>query len=323
MTPSQISRFPRLAELRSYFRNLENQTNLQAQISHTQELLALLPDVDDVVNQELLTLQQCKETVDASFARLLSVKESVNQEFDQILAHVSSQAWYEEHLKVAKQQRENWLCTPTQIQHLLLAWTKIDHTWKYPVALINAQHDEVINNLLSCYLLYLVDIDRDILIKQFNKLENSVQPRVKLHHAEKYDWDNLDWEKRIGFNEFHNSWGVPTKQMALVVVWNLFERFNLWSAENFLAKTKELLRPGGQIFFNMFNAESANAASFVATGAVGALTKSQVEQLCTKLGFVIEFWIPHGSDSVSVLLRLPEPLKSDKTKWPLGIIKKS
>lgn len=323
MTPQQISRFPMLAELRACLKNYANVTNVPAQIANVQTLLALLPEVDQFVEKELSILGECQVSLENSYIRFLDLLQRVDQEYQEILQHVSSQSWYENHLRVSTHQREKWQCNINQLQDLLLVWTKMNDTWKYPIALINAQHKEVINVLISCYLLYMIDVDRDLLVKQLDALENSVQPRVKYHVIPSYDWDRLDWQTYIGYTEQQIRWGVPTGQMALVVVWNLFERYNAWAIEQSLLKIRELLRPGGQVFFNTFDIESSHAAAFVADGTLGGITKSQLTQLAEKLGLDVKFWIPRGSDYVTVLLARPDTLDSNKTKWPLGLIKKS
>lgn len=323
MSPEQLSRFPRLAELRSYLRDFGSVVDIDPQIKKTTELYALLPEVDQIVDEEISILNTAKDQIAGSHKRLLDLKPCIDQEYAAILDHMSTESWYLNHLAIAKHQREKWYCNPNQVQDLLLVWSKMDHPWKYPVALINAQHSEVIKILISCYLLYMMDIDREILVKQLHSLEDSVQSRVKLHTLPRGSWESLDFNINIGYNEQLTTWGVPTGQMALVVVWNLFERFNLWAAEQFLIKARELLRPGGKIFFNTHDAESSNAAAFMADGKLGGMTKDQLHALANKLDLVVSQWIPNGSDYVSVVLSHPDPLHSSKTKWPLGLIKKS
>lgn len=321
MTHDQLSRFPRLAELRNLLKNFGNATDITPQIQKTQELMALLPDVDQLVEKELDSLAQCKDLLFAGHTRLMDLKQQVENEYQQILDHVSDCAWFKQHLEIADHQRDKWLCNPNQVQDLLLVWSRTNDAWKYPVTMINAQHDEVIKILISYYLLYMVDTDRDLLIKKYNSIENSVQPRVKFHTVP--SWHDLDWATKLGYNEHQMHWGVPMGQMGLVVVWNLFERFNLYAAENFLTQVKPLLRPGGQVFFNMFDADSSNAAAFISDGKIGGMNRAQIDALALKLGMEISMWVNRGSDLISVLLSMPGVLQSDKTKWPIGIVKKS
>lgn len=323
MSPDQLSRFPRLAELRLCLQNFGSAVDIDPQIKKTQELLALLPEIDQVVDKETEILQAAKEQVTSSHQRILALKSNLDQEYAALLDHMSTESWYLHHLAIAKHQREKWYCNPNQVQDLLLVWSRMDDPWKYPVALINAQHHEVIKILISCYLLYMIDIDRELMVNQLGTLEDSVQSRVKFHTLPRSSWESLDFNINIGYNEQLTTWGVPTDQMALVVVWNLFERFNLWAAEQFLGKAKDLLRPGGKIFFNTHDAESANAAAFMADGKLGGMTKDQLHALASKLDLVVSQWIPNGSDYVSVVLARPGTLQSNKTKWPLGLIKKS
>ncbi len=323
MTPEQISRFPRLAELRSLLNNFVSAVDCNPQLLAAQQLLALLPDVDQKVNHELQVLADCQQSLHDSHDRLMTLRDQVNDEYNSILEFVSTESWYRQHLPVEKHQRDKWFCSQGQLQDLLLVWTRINDPWKYPVAVINAQHEEIIKVLISCYLLYMIDVDRDLLLKQYNNIENSVQPRVKFHTLPNWNWDKLDLATSMGYNEHQMNWGVPSGQMALVVVWNLFERFNLWAAENFLTQAKQLLRPGGQIMFNTFDADSPNAAAFMGEGKLGGMNKQQLAELAARLDLEISMWVSHGSDFVSVLLTSPGTLHSDKTKWPTGIVKKS
>lgn len=323
MTPDQLSRFPRLAELRSLLNNFVSAVDCNPQMLAMQQLLALLPEVDQTVNLELQVLADCQQNLIDSHARLMTLRDQVNEEYNSILDFVSTESWYRQHLSVEKHQREKWFCSQGQLQDLLLAWSRIVDPWKYPVAMINAQHDEIIKVLISCYLLYMIDVDRDLLLKQYNNIENSVQPRVKFHTLPNWNWDKLDLAPVMGYNEHQMNWGVPSGQMALVVVWNLFERFNLWAAENFLLQAKQLLRPGGQIMFNTFDANSPSAAAFISDCKVGGMSKQQLVALAQRLDLEISMWIPHGSDFVTVLLTSPGTLHSDKTKWSTGIVKKS
>lgn len=310
-----------LAELNLLLNAYGDPTALDQQIRRTQELLALLPDADEVVSRELAVLENCSAELKASHGRLAQLLASAEQEFLQILDHVSSEDWFNKQLLFSEQQRNKWLCHEQQIQDLLLTWSLIEDTWKYPMAVINVQHDRVLEVCNSCYLLYMIDIDRDLLIEKYNSFENSVQPRIKYHTIPK--WTEPDWETKLGLNQYQMHWGVPTEQMALVVVWNLFERFNAWAAKQFLIKTKQLLRPGGKILFNMFDASSSNAAAFITDGKIGGMTKSQVQTIAQELGLELGMWSKHGSDLVTVILQDPAALQSDKIKWPLGIIKKS
>ena len=323
MTPEQLSRFPRLAELKGLLNNFVSAVDCDPQLKATQQLLALLPDIDQTVSQELEVLASCQQNLHNSHARLMSLRDQVNEEYNNILDFVSSETWYQQHLSIVQHQREKWFCGQGQLQDLLLVWSKINEPWKYPVAMINAQHEEIIKVLISCYLLYMIDVDRDLLLKQYNNVENSVQPRGKFHTLPDWNWNKLDLAPVMGYNEHQMNWGVPSGQMALVVVWNLFERFNLWAAENFLMQAKQLLRPGGQIMFNTFDADSPSAAAFISDRKVGGMNKQQLTALVKKLDLEISMWAPHGSDFVSVVLTSPGTLHSDKTKWPTGIVKKS
>jgi hypothetical protein len=73
----------------------------------------------------------------------------------------------------------------------------------------------------------------------------------------------------------------------------------------------------------MFDADSSNAAAFISDGKIGGMNRAQIDALALKLGMEISMWVNRGSDLISVSLSVPGVLQSDKTKWPMGIVKKS
>jgi hypothetical protein len=112
--------------------------------------------------------------------------------------------------------------------------------------------------------------------------------------------------------------------MALVSAINIFERFPAETLQLCLTEVKKLLRPGGRIVFNVFDAHTPSVARQMSEGTISGITKQQMSSIANALGLNITTWTKvFANDFVVVTLTAPGQLQSSKTDPSRAVRRKS
>lgn len=300
--------FAQLAEMRRLMHDMHSWPDLTEFKHVMQGMLGVLPDVSDKIQQELLVIAQCQQDFGLMHARMNAVGSDIDTQFETLLTFMSTQDHFSKNLEISKLVRDSWRVNQSTLDHMLLQIDCMHNVWKYPAACVNVQHDQVINAMLAFDYLYLIDCDPGLLTMQQQKQNNTVLHRLKAHVTT--DFNQLDFGKK----EFdHLRFGMPQGQMAMVMIPNLFERHTAQSIKSQLTSIKTLLRPGGLVVANAFNAHSRSVAQMMQNGLCAGLTRAQAQDLAQDLQMHLkEYTVTCSNDDVVLIFQLPGQLHSSK-----------
>ena len=168
----------------------------------------------------------------------------------------------------------------------------------------------------------MVDPDRTILDQQHDAVEDGVKNRLKKHPV--FNFEDLDFASQTHATPNGLKFGVPLGQMAMVVVPNVFERLPADTTKRVLEQIKPLLRPGGKIVFNVFDAKSPSIAQMMSEGICAGITQHQLYSIANELGLIVRSWQRVlANNFVVVVLAMPGELHSAKVKSSSGFRRRS
>ena len=291
MDQKQIDRLPGLVSLRNHMLHMRSWDPVvqTQQTLHTDlcELLGTLDDVSsavapqvDIAQNIIHSLQTLKQNIDQVYA-------VVQAEIDAIGDAVSTKEHYLQNLLVSNDTREKFHVTDYMLNEIVVG-TGLPDIWKFPTCIVNAQFNFMVEQVLAGDVVYLVDVDSDIIQKQIANVNLAIQARMRGHKID--EWHNLDFSQYTSATITHNRWGLPLGQIGIVLVSGIFERFNLETISTALNQLKPLLRPGGKIFFTVNNADSPAGATNVASKTNGYVTESRLRKLVEENQLVFKSW---------------------------------
>jgi SAM-dependent methyltransferase len=317
-----VTRFSLLAEMRQYINEVRPLPVINSLKEDVQGLMGLMPEYNAMLKEQVDIVDRTSNDFQSIQSCIANIKQEIDAEYNKILAHLSTHDYFVKNLAISKSVRDYWVMYPSVIDHVLIESSIIKDQWKYPAVCINAQHFDIVNTLLAFDLLYIVDIDRTILDQQYNAVDEGTTNRLKKHPVFKFE--DLDFASQVLPTPNGLKFGVPAGQMAMVAVPNVFERFPAETIKRALEQIKPLLRPGGKIVFNVFDAESPSVAQLMSEGTCAGITKNQMNSIAYELGMVVRLWQRVlANDFVVVVLALPGELHSAKVKSSSGFRRRS
>lgn len=314
MDQKQLDTLPGLVELSNKINSMKSWSAMQtARDNHHNELCELLGTMEqvstrilpyvDLHQQYTQQLLNCKAEID-------SIKNSIDAEIKIIADIVSHPAYCYDKLKITPATRQNFVLTDLLMDELVVR-TGLPDIWKYPTCCINVQALQVVEQVMAGDTVYLVDVESELLSAAVANFTPAVQQRTRTHQID--NWHDLTFEQYISNTPNRNRWGLPKQQMALVVVYGIFERYNLGAIDDALPKLKQLLRAGGKLLFTVNNADCAGGAGNVVVGANGYVTHSALVEVVAKHGLELTAWkYITNQDFVLVEVTAPGPLQSSK-----------
>lgn len=316
------TKFSLLASMRSYINDVRPLPDASTLKEDVLGLAGLIPEYDSMLHEQAAKVDRAVSDFNDISNHIASMKKEIDEQYGTMLLHLSKHKRYDEFLAISRNVREHWVLYQSVLDHVLLESSMIKDRWKYPAVCINAQHSELIDAMLAYELLYLVDTDRDILEKQHEVFDDGGNLRLKQHPIASFA--ELDFNSETLPIPRGLKFGVPLGQMAMVVAPNIFERFPAETVKIVLDQIKPLLRPGGKIVFNVFDAESPSVAQLMHEGLASGVTQGQIANIAQELGLEVRGWKRAlANDFVVVVLGLPGELKSIKVKSSTGFRKRS
>jgi hypothetical protein len=317
-----ITRFSLLAEMRQYIDQVQPLPVVASLKQDIQGLMGLMPEYNAMLKEQVDIVDRASSDFHSIQSCIATMKQQIDTEYNEILAHLSTHDYFIKNLAISKSVREHWVMYASVLDHILVESSMIKDQWKYPAVCINAQHIDLVNTLLAFDLLYMVDADWTMLDQQYNAVEDGVKNRLKKHRV--VDFEDLDFASQTHPSPNGLKFGVPLGQMAMVAVPNIFERFPAETTKQVLEQIKPLLRPGGKIVFNVFDAKSPSVAQLMSEGVCSGITQDQLNSIANELGLVVRSWQRVlANDFVVVVLAMPGELHSAKVKSSTGFRRKS
>lgn len=317
-----ITRFSLLAQMRQYIDEVRPLPAIGSLKQDVQGLIGLMPEYNAMLKEQVDIVDRAGTDFHGVQSCIATMKQEIDAEYHEILAHLSTHDYFVKNLAISKSVREHWVMYPSVLDHVLIESSMIKDQWKYPAVCVNAQHVNLVNTLLSFDLLYMVDPDRTILDQQYDAVEDGVKTRLKKHPV--FNFEDLDFANQTLPIPNGLKFGVPLGQMAMVAVPNIFERFPAETTKRVLEQIKPLLRPGGKIVFNLFDAESPSVAQLMADSVCAGITQNQLHSIANELGLVVRLWQRVlANDFVVVVLAMPGELHSAKVKSSSGFRRRS
>jgi SAM-dependent methyltransferase len=317
-----ITRFSLLAEMRRYINEIRPLPALASLKEDVQGLMGLMPEYNAMLKQQVDIVDRASTDFVGIQSCIATMKQEIDTKYYEILAHLSTHDYFAKNLAISKSVRENWVMYSSVLDHILVEASMIKDQWKYPAVCVNAQHIDLVNTLLTFDLLYMVDPDRTMLDQQYDVVEDGVKNRLKKHPV--FNFEDLDFANQTLPMPNGLKFGVPLGQMAMVAVPNVFERFPADTTKRVLEQIKPLLRPGGKIVFNVFDAESPSVAQMMADSICAGITQNQLNNIANELGLVVRSWQRVlANDFVVVVLAMPGELHSSKVKSSSAFRRKS
>jgi hypothetical protein len=320
MEREHIERMPSLARMLDFLSQVEKLPSIESYRASLTGLLGTLPEHADTISNQIEICDSVKTMLSQLPPSITTIYNTVNTEFNEILNHLNTTEWFEENLRIGKEVRYHWRMFEGHYTELLILLSTIDRVWRFPLACINAQHNEVLDAMLVGDYLYMVDVDSSIMENYYKNTDLSIQPRLKQQQVSNFH----DMDFGISIMAQNSKYGVPAGQMALVACMNIFERFTAEVMIDSLTRIKTLLRPGGMIFFTVLDAMQDSTAMTMVEGSTSGVTKSQMHYICQQIGLELKSWKTVAArNGVSVVLRAPGELTSSKTEPSTAFRQKS
>lgn len=316
-----IKRFPILAEMRRYINDVRPLPSVADLKQDVQGLMGTMPEYTEMLQQQVDLVDRAVSDFESISDNIADMKKEIDAEYNEILAYLSSQKQFVDNLAISRSVREHWVLYPSVMESIMVEASMIRDQWKYPATCINAQHYDLIDTLLAFELLYLIDIDKTVLSKQQKAIDDGGSNRLKHHPI--VDFESLEFASETSIAS-DMKFGVPLGQMAMVVAPNIFERITPEVSKTVLGQIKTLLRPGGKIVFNLFDAESPTVAQLMVDGVCSGYTQGQMAAIANELGLVVQSWRRVlANNFIVVVLTMPGELHSVKVKSSTGFRRRS
>jgi hypothetical protein len=314
MDQKQLDRLPGLVSLRNHMLHMQSWTSaVQAHDTLHRDLCELLGTLDDVSSAVAISVdisQDVAQTLNTLKQNIDQVHATVQSEIDAIGDAVSTKDYYLQHLQISAATREKFHITDYMLTEIAVA-TGLPDIWRFPTCIVNAQFDNMVEQVLAGDVVYLIDVDAEIIQQQISNVNPAIQSRMKSHKIN--DWHEIELGQYISTTQSHNRWGLPLGQIAIVLVSGIFERFNLEMVGIVLNQLKPLMRSGGKIFFTVNNADNPAGATNVAIGANGYVTESRLRVLVEQNGLVFKRWESVIAQTVALVeIAMPGTLQSSK-----------
>jgi len=291
MDQKQVDRLPGLVSLRNHMLHMRSwDPAVQAQqtlYTDLCELVGTLDDVSDTISPQLDVVQELVQNLRSVKQNIDQVHAVVQAEIDAIGDAVSTKEYFLQHLQITNDTREKFHVSDYMLKEIAVG-TGLPDIWKFPTCIVNAQFSYMVEQVLAGDVVYLIDVDAELIQKQISNVNPAVQARMKSHRIE--NWHEIELDQYITFTQQHNRWGLPIGQIGIILISGIFERFNMEMIGIVLNQLKPLLRPGGKIFFTVNNADSPAGATNVAIRANGYATQSRIRKLVEENGFVFKQW---------------------------------
>ena len=314
MDQKQLDRLPGLVSLRNHMLQMQSwDPAIQSHDTLYTDLCGLLGTLDDIstavatsvdiahgITQTLGTL---KQSIDQTFA-------TIQNEIDTIGDAVSTKEFYTQNLQISNDTRKKFHVTDYMLAEIAVA-TGLPDIWKFPTCIVNAQFNNMVEQVLAGDVVYLIDVDAEIIQQQISNVNPAIQSRMKSHKIN--DWHEIDLGQYISVIQPHNRWGLPLGQIGIILVSSIFERFNTEMISIVLNQLKPLMRPGGRIFFTVNNADNPAGATNVAIQANGYVTESRLRRLVEENGLIFKRWESVIAQTVALVeVAMPGVLQSSK-----------
>jgi hypothetical protein len=257
----------------------------------------------DLAQDLLQNLRSLKQNIE-------QMHSAVQTEIDAIGDAVSTKEYYLQHLQITNNTREKFHVTDYMLKEIAVG-TGLPDIWKFPTCIVNAQFNHMVEQVLAGDVVYLIDVDAELIQKQISNVNPTVQSRMKSHRIE--NWHEIELDQYITATQQHNRWGLPLGQIGIILISGIFERFNMEMIGIVLNQLRPLLRPGGKVFFTVNNADSPAGATNVAIRANGYATESRIRKLIEENGFVFKQWESVITQTFALVeIALPGVLQSSK-----------
>jgi len=173
----------------------------------------------------------------------------------------------------------------------------INSSWEFPGMFIRPETGELIDTIIACDPLYIVD--------DYRQLFDSVKRKWTTEFQDRLRYKLLDTQSTKKFK------GFPSNQFGLIVALNYFNFIPLDIMKNYFLEIYDLLRPGGVFMFTYNNCDLPGNVRNVEKSMYSYTPGILVESLCTGIGFEIVQSIDYQDTNVSWLeIKKPGELKS-------------
>jgi hypothetical protein len=314
MDQKQLDRLPGLVSLRNHMLYMQSWTPaIQAHNTlHVDlcELLGTLDDISSAVSASVDIAHDMTQTLGSLKQNIDQVYATIQAEIDAIGDAVSGKEYYLQHLQISNDTRKKFYVTDYMLTEIAVG-TGLPDIWKFPTCIVNAQFNNMVEQVLAGDVVYLIDVDAGVIQQQIANVNPAIQNRMKSHQIN--DWHEIDLGQYISTTPLHNRWGLPLGQIGIVLISSIFERFNLEMIGIVLNQLKPLMRPGGKIFFTVNNADNPAGATNVAIRANGYATESRLRKLIEENGLVFKRWETVIAQTVALVeIAMPGVLQSSK-----------
>ena len=314
MDQKQLDRLPGLVSLRNHMLHMQSwepaihaHDTLHADLC---ELLGTLDDISTAVASSVEISQDMVQTLSTLKQNISQVHAVVQGEIDAIGDAVSTKDYYLQNLQISNDTRKKFHITDYMLTEIAVA-TGLPDIWKFPTCIVNAQFNNMVEQVLAGDVVYLIDVDAEIIQQQISSANPAIQSRMKSHKIN--DWHEIELGQYISATQLHNRWGLPLGQIGILLVSSIFERFNLEMIGIALDQLKPMMRPGGKIFFTVNNADNPAGATNVAIRANGYVAESKLRKLIEEHGLVFKRWESVIAQTVALVeIAMPGVLQSSK-----------
>ena len=147
--------------------------------------------------------------------------------------------------------------------------------WKYAAAILRPAGEELINEIVDCDPLYLVDQSPNLVVPAMNQFNPLYKERLAV---------------RVSTENFSNQpflECLPEAQLGLVLAVNFFNHQPMQIIEQYFKEIWTKLKPGGALLFTYANTENPHVARLYEKESAPYTTRTDVLNLINDTGFTI------------------------------------
>jgi len=221
--------------------------------------------IDELSTQVFKLIDEINKEIAQQRARVHSDIESNEKDY-----FLQSYKIYEESIY----DTSNWIlsrheCHFHDTTYELNSRIKLYTDWKFPGVYIRPAADSLVDSMITCDPLYILDHSVDLLEPVKNRWNSMFQSRVRY--------------KTINDDSEHILKDLPAEQIGLIVATGFFDYKPLEIIQKYLEEFKKVLRPGGVVVLTYNNCDMAgsvrNVENFYNTYVPGRLLQRIVEGL--------------------------------------------